>query len=193
MTTSDEDVSILILSDDDALNEDIDAKALANLIYVRDIVDQKKANDPENFDPESIDIIVEIIDPKHHDIVNSYSVNNVVISNRYISKMVTQISEVDGLFEFYNDVLSYDDGCDGSYSSKEIYIKMVKRFFTQVPQKTTADVFVRTIYSQTREENPTLCIGYVKPGGNIVIFGGDLSKIQVELNEEDKVILFTSH
>ena len=193
MTTSDEDVSILILSDDDALNEDIDAKALANLIYVRDIVDQKKANDPENFDPESIDIIVEIIDPKHHDIVNSYSVNNVVISNRYISKMVTQISEVDGLFEFYNDVLSYDDGWDGSYSSKEISLKKVKRFFTQVPQQTTADVFVRTIYSQTREENPTLCIGYVKPGGNIVIFGGDLSKIQVELNEEDKVILFTSH
>ena len=50
---------------------------------------------------------VEIIDPKHHDIVNSYSVNNVVISNRYISKMVAQIGEVDALFDFYEDVLSY--------------------------------------------------------------------------------------
>ena len=36
-----EDTSILILSDDSTLNEDIDANALANLVYVRDIVSKK--------------------------------------------------------------------------------------------------------------------------------------------------------
>ena len=193
MSFSSEDVSVLILSDDDALNEDIDANALANLIYVRDIVEQKKAT-VEDFDPESIDIIVEIIDPKHHDIVNSYSVNNVVISNRYISKMVTQISEVESLFDFYNDILSYDnDECQGKYTSKEIYIKKVRRLFTEIPGKTTADVLVRTLYKQTRDTNPTICLGYVKPGGIVVVFGGELSGIPVELDEHDKLIVFSSH
>ena len=37
-----EDTSILILSDDSALNEDIDANALGNLVYVRDIINTKK-------------------------------------------------------------------------------------------------------------------------------------------------------
>ena len=194
-----EDTSVLILSDDSALNEDIDAGALANLIYVRGIINDKIKNIP-NFDPESIDVIVEIIDPKHHDIVNSYSVNNVVISNRYISKMITQISEFEALFEFYNDILSYDEGNDGAkYDSKEVYIKKVKRYFSEIPAPTTADKFVRAVYEASLDEsivgfvNPTIVLGYVKPGGIIKIFSGDLSQIKVDLGVEDKLILFSAH
>ena len=194
-----EDTSVLILSDDSALNEDIDAGALANLVYVRGIINDKIKNIP-NFDPESIDVIVEIIDPKHHDIVNSYSVNNVVISNRYISKMITQISEFEALFEFYNDILSYDEGSDGEkYDSKEVYIKKVKRYFSEIPAPTTADKFVRAVYNASLDENvvgfvnPTIVLGYVKPGGIIKIFSGDLSQIKVDLGVEDKLILFSAH
>ncbi len=194
-----EDTSVLILSDDSALNEDIDAGALANLVYVRGIINEKIKNIP-NFDPESIDVIVEIIDPKHHDIVNSYSVNNVVISNRYISKMITQISEFEALFEFYNDILSYDEGNDGAkYDSKEVYIKKVKRYFSEIPAPTTADKFVRAVYEASLDEsivgfvNPTIVLGYVKPGGIIKIFSGDLSQIKVDLGVDDKLILFSAH
>lgn len=194
-----EDTSVLILSDDSALNEDIDAGALANLIYVRGIINDKIKNIP-NFDPESIDVIVEIIDPKHHDIVNSYSVNNVVISNRYISKMITQISEFEALFEFYNDILSYDESNEGeNYNSKEVYIKKVKRYFSEIPAPTTADKFVRAVYEASLDEsivgfvNPTIVLGYVKPGGIIKIFSGDLSQIKVDLGVDDKLILFSAH
>ena len=194
-----EDTSILILSDDSALNEDIDAGALANLVYVRDIINHKIKTIP-NFDPESIDVIVEIIDPKHHDIVNSYSVNNVVISNRYISKMITQISEFEALYEFYNDILSYDDeNSENSYDSKEVYIKKVKRYFNEIPASTTADKFVRAVYEASLDEkvmgyvNPTIALGYVKPGGIIKIFSGDLSQIKVDLEVNDKIILFSAH
>ena len=41
--------------------------------------------------------------------------------------------------------------------------------------------------------NPTIALGYVKPGGKIVIFGGDLSQINVRLEEKDKLILFSAH
>ena len=197
VSENEEDTSVLILSDDSALNEDIDAKALANLVYVRDIITNKIKENP-GFDAESIDVIVEIIDPKHHDIVNSYSVNNVVISNRYISKMITQISEFEALFDFYNDILSYDEN-SGDYTSKEVYIKKVKRYFDDVPEETTADQLVRAVYNASLDEkkmgfaNPTIVLGYVKPGGKLVIFGGDLTRIKVQLEEKDKLILFSAH
>ncbi len=195
------DTSVLILSDDEALNENIDASALANLVYVREIIDQKVKDIP-GFDVESIDVIVEIIDPKHHDIVNSYSVNNVVISNRYISKMITQISEVEALFDFYNDILTYDTEEikeDGKYESKEIYVKKVTRYFDSIPEKTTADKLVRAVYEASIDPvrsfsvNPTIVLGYVKPGGRVNIFGGNLSEIPVELSEGDKLIMFSAH
>jgi len=198
VSENEEDTSILILSDDSALNEDIDAGALANLVYVRDIIASKLREDPD-FDPESMDVIVEIIDPKHHDIVNNYSVNNVVISNRYISKMITQISEFEALFDFYNDILSYDEDTADGYSSKEVYIKKVRRYFDEIPKATTADHLIRAIYNASIDEarmgtaNPTIALGYVKPGGRIHIFGGNLSEIHVQLEERDKLILFSAH
>jgi len=198
VSENEEDTSVLILSDDSALNEDIDASALANLVYVRDIITKKIEEDP-NFDVESIDVIVEIIDPKHHDIVNSYSVNNVVISNRYISKMITQISEFEALFDFYNDILSYDEENSENYSSKEVYIKKVKRYFDEIPAETTADQLVRAIYNASIDDekmgvaNPTIALGYVKPGEKVKIFGGDLTQIKVKLEDRDKLVLFSAH
>lgn len=193
-----EDTSVLILSDDSALNEDIDTGALANLIDVQDIINKKIAEDPD-FDAESIDVIVEIIDPKHHDIVNSYNVNNVVISNRYISKMITQISEYESLFAFYNDILSYDEAGVDEYESKEVYIKKVKRYFNEIPRATNAANLVRAVYEASLDKkvsgfvNPTIVLGYVKPGGKLVLFSGDLTQIQVHLEERDKLILFSPH
>ena len=192
------DTSILILSDDDALNENIDAGALTNLVYVQDIINEKVAANPD-FDVESIDLIVEIIDPKHHDIVSSYSVNNVVISNRYISKMITQISEKEALFQFYTDIITYDEE-GGEYESKEIYIRKVSRLFTELPGPCTAYELIRAVYeASTSEElppekrNPAIVLGYVKPGGRTVLFSGDQKDVMIELEEKDKLIVFTNH
>ncbi len=197
--SNEEDTSVLILSDDSALNENIDANALANLVYVQDIINRRLKQDP-SFDPYRIDMVVEIIDPKHHDIVNSYNVNNVVISNRYISKMITQISEKEALFDFYTDILTYDDGSDGGYESKEIYVKKVSRFFEEIPEKCTAEELIRAVFNASanesipkEEQNPTLVLGYVKYGGEIVLFSGDQSQTEVSLDIRDKIIVFSNH
>lgn len=187
---NEEDTSVLILSDDSALNEDIDANALTSLVYIRDIINSQKEENPE-FDEGSIDVIVEIIDPKHHDIVSSYSVNNVVISNRYISKMITQIGEKDALYEFYNDILTYDT--DNSFESKEIYVKKVSRFFDEVPGKCTVEEFVRTVYHASADMTPAIVLGYIKPGGDLVLFSGDQASMMVELNEKDKLVIYSEH
>ena len=196
---TDEDTSVLILSDDAAMTENIDANALANLIYVQDIIKDKLDENPD-FDIGSIDVVVEIIDPKHHDIVNSYDINNVVISNRYISKMITQIGEKEAIYNFYNDILTYDlDVADG-YDSKEVYLKKVSAFFEEIPKPCKADELVRGVYKASVSQqhsngqiNPTLVLGYVRKNGEMVIFSGDMSLIDVELKETDKIIVYSTH
>ncbi len=197
LADNNEDISILILSDDSADSENIDATALTNLIYIQDIINGMKNTNPD-FDEESIDIIVEIIDPKHHDVVSSYSVNNVVISNRYISKMITQIGEKDAIFDFYQDILTFD--LDDSYESKEIYAKKASTFFEEIPDECTEAEFIRAVWEASlrtviegREAYPTIALGWVKRGGEICLFRGNQSDRTVKLSAHDKVILYTPH
>ncbi len=193
------DTSVLILSDDAVLNDEIDSAAIANLIYVSDIILKKKAADPD-FDDGRIDVIVEIINPKHYDIVKSYSVNNVVISNRYISKMITQLGDKDTLYNFYNDILTYDGENAAAYESKEIYVKKVSRYFDEVPAPCTAAELIRAVYDATsgdavppEERDHTIVLGYVKKGGGMTLFSGNQSKIPVALTEHDKLIVYSDH
>lgn len=197
----DGDTSILILSDDSATSENIDASALANLVYVQDIIKRKKRENPD-FDMGSMDIIVEIIDPKHHDIVSSYSVNNVVISNRYISKMITQIGQKEALFDFYTDILKYDTDSASFYTSKEIYAKRVGSLFNKVPEKCSAAEFIRAVYDASFHMNEslppekrieTIALGYVKPDGQLILFNGDQNDMEVDLSADDKLIVFSNH
>ena len=196
---NDEDTSILILSDDNATAENTDSYALASLVYVQEIVTRKKKADP-GFDTESIDIIVEIIDPKHYDIVNSYSVNNVIISNRYISKMITQIGEKEAIFEFYADILTFEAAVEDVFVSKEIYSKKVSSFFDELPGECTEAELIRAVWKASadpdipaEERHPALALGYVKPGGQIVFFGKGQSGKTVRLEKRDKLIVFSNH
>lgn len=194
-----EDTSILILSDDSVQNEDIDANVLANLVYIQDIINNKVEQIPD-FDVESIDVIAEIIDPKHYDVVSSYSKNNVVISNRYISKMITQIGENEALFKFYQDILTYDAADSVEFESKEVYTKEVDRFFNEIPEKCTACELIRAVYAASVDEtipkekqNPSIVLGYVKKGGRMCLFGRDQEETLVKLESGDKLIVFSNH
>ena len=203
------DTSVLILSDDDVIKGDIDANALTNLVYLQDIIREKVEIGEATgvpFDTESIDVIVEIIDPKHYDVVCSYSQNNVVISNRYISKMITQISDSFEIYSFYQDILSYDeeqkDVQQTSYESYEVYMKEASRFFKKLPGKCTAAQLIRAVYKQstdpavfTNQLNPTLLLGYVRPHDTepMHLFTGNQNNIEVELQPKDKLIVYSLH
>ncbi len=201
---NDSDTSVLILSDDGVAKEDVDANALTNLVYLQDIIREKIAEGEasgKGFDTESIDVIVEIIDPKHHDVVRSYSKNNVVISNRYISKMITQISESFELYTFYQDILSYDaSGAGEDYESYEIYLKEAGRFFRSLPGRCTAAQLIRAVYAQSvdpavfrAQVNPSLLLGYVRPHDKMYLFTGDQTAQEVELRPNDKLIVYSLH
>ena len=199
MEKNDEDVSILILSDDLVPSAETDADTLANLVYVQDIINDKKEANPD-FNTETIDVIAEINDPKNHDVVSSYSVENVVISNRYISKMITQIGEKDAIFDFYQDILTFDTGDDGLYDSKEIYIKKASDYFEELPEECTAEQLVRCLFHATydpslplNQQNVAVMIGYVKPGKGVTLISGDRTNIKIKLEEKDKIVVFSNH
>ena len=190
----DDDTSLLILSDDNTITENIDAAALTYLIYVQDIISEREAADP-GFKRESIDVIVEILNPKNYDVVHNYSADNVIISNRYISKMVTQIGRKQALFEFYSDILTYDEEGAEKYNSKELYVKEVNRFFNTgcIPKKCTAGDLIRGVFKASPDYNKAIVIGVAKPNGDTILFAGDQDEIQVELETDDKLILFSNH
>ena len=75
--------------------------------YLKDIL-EKKEKENAGFKVTDVNVVTEIINPKHHEIANNYSSSSVVISDRYISKMVSQICEKEALFDFYQDILTYD-------------------------------------------------------------------------------------
>ena len=189
-----DDTSLLILSDDYTSSEDLDSAALTYLIYVQDIVRKRLAEDP-GFRREKVDVIVEILNPKNYDVVHNYSADNVVISNRYISKMVTQIGRKQALFEFYSDILTYDDAESATYRSKELYIKDVEPFFEQgcIPGPCTAAQLIRAIYDASPEENKVILLGYARLDGEMVLFTGDQNDIQLTLTDKDKLIVFCNH
>ena len=188
------DTSLLILSDDNTITEDIDAAALTYLIYVQDIIFDRQKSDPQ-FDRESIDVVVEILNPKNYDVVHNYSVDNVVISNRYISKMVTQIGRKQALFEFYADILTYDEEGSDTYESKELYVKEVSRFFAPdaIPARCTARDLILSVYEASPKNNKAIVLGYTSPGGKMTIFSGDQTDIEVELQPKDNLIIFSNH
>ncbi len=191
--------SILILSDDNVASEDIDSAALTYLIYVQEAISAFTEDNSVGVDPSKIDVIVEIQNPKNHDVVRSYNASNIVISNRFISKMVTQISEKKTIFDFFSDILIYDDGEDGSYKSMELYVKPVRDFFARIPGPCTAAQLIRSVYAAGPRENKSVILGYVpydaprKRSGRPVLFSGNQMDAQVSLSPQDKVILFSNH
>lgn len=191
----DGDTAILILSDDSVSQENLDASALTYLIYVQDVLSERKRKGRDK-DRDQLDVIVEILNPKNYDVVISYSVDNVVISNRYISKMMTQIGEKDALFEFYQDILTYDDSDTDIYESMELYIKKVGDVFLELPKPCSAMELIRAIYIDNKSfgsDNHTLLLGYISEDKGMTIFSGDQSLIPIELKKEDKLILFSNH
>ncbi len=191
-----EETSILILSDDTELDENADASALMYLVYIQDYIKETLRQNP-GYDKNRIQTIVEITDPRHYDIVKGYHMAEAVISNRFTGNIITQIGEKESIYDFYKDLLRYSSDQPGSHSRKP-QLKKVSTFFKKTPAPCTAYDLVRAVFESSvasseasKNRYPALILGYIKANGETVIFSGDLSEINVSLEAEDKVIVYT--
>ena len=190
-----EETSILILSDDTELNENTDSSALMYLVYIQDFIKEMLRKNPEI--KKRVKTIVEITDPGHYDIVKGYDMVDAVISNRFTGNIITQIGKKESIYNFYKGLLSYSSDKPGNQNKKP-QLKKVSSFFKETPPPCTAYDLVRAVFEASvssaeasEKQCPAMVLGYIKANGETIIFNGDLSEINVSLEAEDKIIVYT--
>lgn len=169
--------TVLILSNDALEQKDYDVDVLLTLLMTQDIVKKHQAK-----------IVIELLDPKHYDIAKSYRVTNTIISNEYISKMMTQLSKNRFLFPLYQDLLTYDDGI-GAEESYEIYAYQTKDVLNcKFPLSfSSKSELIYSVYKSS--DNQFKVIGIVKDGKTEIFKGNLDQKDEIKLNENDSIIM----
>ena len=134
--------NIIILSQptEQADAEQIDSETIVILLLLRNIF----AEHPE--EALGTKLIAEVLDSDNQGLVARAGVQNFVISNRYVSMLLAQISEDADIKRVYDDIFQ-EDGA-------EIYLKPASLYFTAFPQEVTFADLMRI--AQKREE---VCLG----------------------------------
>lgn len=167
--------SILILSSDKLEKKDYDSDVLLTLLMIQDIAKLHKS-----------DIIIELLEPKHFDIAQSYNIKNTIISNRYISRIMTQVSKDSRLLAIFLDLLSYDDDTQKSY---EVYTFPAADFLCEkLPMSfsSQSELVASCYYSS---DGKFTVIGHVCEGKTRVFQGNLDNKEELVIHPDDKLIV----
>lgn len=131
--------NILILSSDDN-SEKSDAKTILILLLLRKIVAEHDGDKVETR------LITEVMDSENQNLISDVGVRDFIISNRFISMLLAQISEEPDIKKVYDDLFEED--------GSEIYLKPISLYFEQIPDDLTfADCIA---ISRLRNE---ICLG----------------------------------
>lgn len=168
---------ILILSEDDLSPEEFDSDVLVTLLMTQELAKKHHA-----------EIIIELLDPRHFDIAQSYNVKNTIISNEYVSKLMTQLSKNRHLYDLFIDLLTYDP-LDSEAETYEVYAYQAKDVIQSVLPLTFASK-AEMIYSFYMSGNQDyIVIGYASKD-QFEIFKGDLDIIEdIVVEPEDYLIM----
>lgn len=136
--------NIIILSSGDveANSETSDSETIVILILLRKIFSEAD----EGIDTTKTKIITEVMDSDNQELVARAGVHDFIISNRFVSTILAQISEEASIKAVYDDLFSED--------GSEIYLKPARLYFESFPIEVTfADMMD---IAQQRQE---VCIG----------------------------------
>jgi len=136
--------SISILASKGKSSEEIDAKTLTTLLEIRQIFQEYKE---ETGNPITTELVVELADSEETDLVIKAGVQDFLLSNQFVSKILAQVSQDPGVMLVYRDLFS----AEGS----EMYIKPIELFFPA--EKISKLSFADCVFAaQSRDE---ICLG----------------------------------
>ncbi|NES70926.1 MAG: hypothetical protein F6K24_39805, partial [Okeania sp. SIO2D1] len=136
--------SISILASKGKNSEEIDAKTLTILLEIRQIFLQYTE---QTGNPVTTELVVELADSEETDLVIKAGVQDFLLSNQFVSKILAQVSQEPGVMSVYRYLFS----AEGS----EMYIKPIELFFP--PEKLGKLSFADCVFAaQSRNE---ICIG----------------------------------
>ena len=187
------EVTLVLLSNNEKSVEHADDETIASLVRVRELQSVIAKNNPE-INVNNIKIVVEILDPKHHDIIKSFNVHNVIISNRLTSKMITQFAFESTLFDLYlNMLVKNDDLSQGRKMdiNSDMYTLKVSECFKEIPEDITAYDLIRSVFeSSIKGDKYVIVIGTIDENGVITLFDKDQMEIKPKLTKDTKLILY---
>jgi hypothetical protein len=119
--------NVIVMSHGDVSNdpEGIDSETIVILLLLRNIFD-KQALDSMVCETK---LISEVLDSGNRELVARAGVNDFIISNRIVSKLLAQISEEADIYRVYQHLFSEQ--------GSEIYLKFVSTYMEDLPQEVT--------------------------------------------------------
>lgn len=135
-----DNIIILSQSDERANAEQIDSETIVILLLLRNIFNSCPQETP------TTKLITEVLDSDNQELVARAGVHDFIISNRYISMLLAQVSEDSDIKRVYDDLFQEE--------GSEIYLKPASLYFTSFPQEATFADMMRI--AQKREE---VCLG----------------------------------
>ncbi len=135
---------IILASDGDDVNhQQVDSENIVILLLLRSIF--------KEFDKDSgsTNIITEVLDSQNHELVSIAGVKDIIISNRLVSMIISQISESKNIKHVYDDIFEED--------GSEIYLKPVALYYDKFPVEVSfADLI------DIAQQRAEVCIGVKK-------------------------------
>src|SRR5690606_13522431 len=143
--------NILILSQGSGGEDDerMDSETIVILLLLRTIFRENAAlaGDPgRNKDARTTKLITEVLNSENQELVARAGVHDFIISNRFISMLLAQISEDVHIKMVYDDLFQED--------GSEIYLKPAVYYFAELPARVTYADMIRA--AQRRSE---VCLG----------------------------------
>ena len=178
---------ILLSSTNHNLDGDPDSKAITSLLKI-----SKAAKDSQT------SLIIELVNPRNAQITTRYGIKYSILTNRYISRIISQTSKNPVFYPFIEDLFTYDEE-SSSEESYEIYIHEASELISFEEKKQyvfeTPSHLVRSFYEQN-EDDPYIVIGIVNEEKsnpnlyNIKLFSDNLdSKVYLIVEPETKLIV----
>ena len=187
------DVTLVLLSNNEKSIDHADDETIASLVRVRELQSIILKNNPE-ININNIKVVVEILDPKHHDIVKSFNVHNVIISNRLTSKMITQFAFESTLFDLYLDMLVKSEDLSQQKRmdiNSDMYTLKATECFKEIPQDITAFDLIRSVFEASIKDGKyIIVIGIIDENGVITLFDKNQKEIKPKITKETKLILY---
>jgi len=162
---------VVLLSTGDAQTAgDSDSAAIANLLRVSRVAKESGTS-----------LIIELINPRNDQITSRYGIKYSILTNRYISRIISQTSKNPSFYPFVEDLFTYDDETSKE-ASYEIYIHEASELIAFGKEKTFAFTspshLVRSFYEQNSDD-PYIVIGIIDEDE------GDPSRYSVKLFTDD--------
>ncbi|MDD4184413.1 MAG: hypothetical protein PHI01_03285 [Candidatus Izemoplasmatales bacterium] len=169
--------TIVLLSDDTASQDSLDATVIDTLIYLQGHLERQDVN-----------VIVELLDPRNDHIVKDFKIQNTIISNKIISLLLSKLALFSDTAAFYENLLTIAPGESGEDDQAIIIRKAESLFKDKLPLDfASKKELIRSVYEAFKGK--IMPLGYFR-GGILEMYEGDLlEQKQIVVEAEDELVL----